>query len=293
MNQKALNMIKWLAGEQDYFTGITVLQQNGNPPKGIFQTISKKQNERHSQKLIYLMVKELNYLTGNNEFTEQNYKQKAIEYANSIIVETDNKNTISLNKEVVNEIISIKAEFKELSVVYPELALRLSRMTDDEYAEWFYKQPGQIQELIRDRAKHSNKRAELHKQCRSIKGNSIEAIEKRAILIQKMDALTEQIKWAHAIIENFKLSGEISQVTNEISNDISVENINDFDISKLSDLQKKRLLDNLKISIRRNKDGLKNLENKDSKRANKLRGMIALKKNHIKILENWYASTKQ
>jgi len=288
MNQKALNMIKWLAGEQDYFTGITVLQQNGNPPKGIFQTISKKQNDRHSQKLIYLMVKELNYLMGNNEFTEQNYKLVAIKYA-----ETYSKTPFFLDasEPIVN--LSIVDNFSLTKEMTEGLVTSFKRLTDDEYAKWFKKQPDEIQQLIRERAKLSNKRAQLHKQCREIKGNSTEAIEKRAPLIQEMDILTEQIKSAHAIIENFKLSGEISPITNEISNNGSAENINDFDISKLSDLQKKRLLDNLKISIRRNKDGLKNLKNKDSKRAIKLKGMIAQKKNQIKILENWYASTKQ
>jgi hypothetical protein len=285
MNQKAIKIINWLASDTDYFAGINILQQNGNPPRGIMQTISRRENPFNRSKLTYLLIKDLNDLTGLS-FTEQNYREMIKPY---------------ISEEGKQLPISSKIEGKQILILDPNSEIKGTleetnenpdgylpkRMSDKEYAKWFYEQPEKIQELLKEMSRLTRLRAKLHKDCREIKGNSQDGIDKRKPILTEIDEISSAIKNIHVIVENFKSSGEIS----ENISDNKTDKKDDFDFSSLSDLQKKHKLDDLKISIRRNKNDYQKEKLKTSKRALKLKELVTIKEKQIQILEEWYAGT--
>jgi hypothetical protein len=286
MNQKAINIINWLANDSDYFEGLSILQQNGNPPKGILQTITRRENPFNRAKLTYLLIKDLNDLTGLS-FTEQNYREMIKPY-----ISKEGKELPTSTKNGGKQILildpnsEIKGTIEETNEI-PDGYLP-KRMSDKEYAKWFYQQPDKIQELLKEMSRLTRLRAKLHKDCREIKGNSQDAIGRRKPILDEIDEISSAIKNIYAITENFKISGEISENLTENKTDKK----DDFDFSSLSDLQKKHKLDDLKISIRRNKNDYKNEKLKTSNKALKLKERIEIKEKQIQILEEWYATTK-
>jgi hypothetical protein len=286
MKQKAINIINWLANDSDYFAGLSILQQNGHPPKGILQTITRRENPFNRAKLTYLLIKDLNDLTGMS-FTEQNYKEMIKPYSskggNELLKMSTKAGKQVLELDPDSEIKGTIEETNEIPDGYLP-----KRMSDKEYAKWFYQQPEKIQELLKEMSRLTRLRAKLHKDCREIKGNSQDAIDKRKPILTEIDEISSAIKNIHEIIENFKASGEIS----ENLTDNKTDKKDDFDFSSLSDLQKKHKLDDLKISIRRNKNDYKDIKLKTSIKALKLKERIEIKEKQIQILEEWYATTK-
>jgi hypothetical protein len=116
MNQKAVNIIDWLANDADYFAGLKILQQNRNPAKGPFQNNLRRDNPFNRAKLVYLLIRDLNNLTGLS-FTEQNYKEMIKPYISKkgqqLIIDP-NSETKAIIEETKED--SIKAINKDTAI---------------------------------------------------------------------------------------------------------------------------------------------------------------------------------
>ena len=66
MNETVQIIIKWLAGNADYFQGLIILQKHVKVSRGLLQTISRRENPWNKSKVTYLLINEVNRLLNSN-----------------------------------------------------------------------------------------------------------------------------------------------------------------------------------------------------------------------------------
>jgi len=284
MTPKQLEILEYLAQPNDYFKGLGLLQKYGSVPKSLLGTLSRRENQWSKGKIIYLLIKTALL----KELNEQNYIAKSAE-----LLGLNKKQTKiaepQLHKEVKPKTPDKEAHIGKLKPDEFDIRKDLlpSRMTDKQYAEWFHKQPNDVQELIKDQSRLTRKRAVLHKECRSIIGNDKENVELRNAKLKAMDVLTNRIKEIHSIVSNFKVDGKL------IIPEKPKEPTFEYDISKFSDFQKANELVRTKTQLKRMRATYEKISDKSSARQISRAKEIELKVKKISILQKWYDEYKR
>ena len=175
----------WLLSQQDYKQGLQILQ-DCKASQSLKNYLARKQNP---DKLKYILVKNLNILIPE-KITELNYQQ--------ILKPDKPTKQKQVKKDLVKQAIESQANINKVEKILPD------EISDEQYKELYKKLPEKIQKLIVEKGKATRKRAQLHKECKEIKGNSNEAKEERKEKLDEMDLLTIKIKEIHEIVKEYE-----------------------------------------------------------------------------------------